>query len=477
MRTLQRTQQAMKLPRYVQKKRSSYQYCRKLPSELFHLTPVKWFNYPLRVPHTASEAEISRAAAKATEAFELKCKTLTNSDPAAYRENELEALALDWLRARGLKKGGLERILIDPIVRRVEEQDQVQYQLDNHDVADAVIPELDDVEDKIRAGQTLTLHDQIVLRARRALTDALRRETITIGSLWADYAKQQGIEPTSREGKRREGNWRRWLSVCGEHFIDPKNPQVALYEVHRGLDEYVVKRESEVKGSSIKRELADVLACLRFGSRKFRLHWHIEPPTFRVDEARRRPVLSESEQKKLLKAALGASSQDAKVATCVILLQQGGLMVSEVSRLRTEDIRLSGRYPYVAITGKTKKDARRRIVPIVFGVDFLKKNIEETINWLGKVTETTPSAAIKKFIDAATGNDELSAHCLRHTWSQNARAAEAPDWVINDIGGWAGNRSISPDALKYGAAGIDESRRVKVLHGWNEKIFQFIKHR
>lgn len=474
MRTLQRTLQTMKLPRYVQKKRNSYQYCRKYPSEFFHLTPTKWFNYPLRVPENASEAEITRAAAKATEAFELKCKTLTTSDPAAYRETELDALATEWFRKHNFKRGMLSRAYRDPVISEVEEKDQVQYQPDNQDYADAMVPELDEVEDKIRSGETLTVQDQVLIRVRRGLTEKSSRTALTLGGLWAYYAEQRSIDRLSREGKRREGNWKRWLSVCGEHFIDPKDPQKALYDVHRGLDDYVAQRQDEVEGSSIKRELADILACLRFASRRFRLNWHIEPPIFRVAEARRRAVLTLIEQKKLVKHAMKEEGLQVRVAVCVLLLQQGGLMVSEVSRLRDEDIRLSGKYPYIAIVGKTKKEARKRVVPIVFGVDFIKKNINETVQWLSQVTETTPSAAIKKYLGNVTGNANLSAHCLRHTWRHNAMTAEAPDWVMNDIAGWAGNRTISADALRYGLAGMDDSRRVKVLHGWNEKIFGFL---
>ncbi|NBQ84094.1 MAG: hypothetical protein EBU10_07700, partial [Alphaproteobacteria bacterium] len=108
-------------------------------------------------------------------------------------------------------------------------------------------------------------------------------------------------------------------------------------------------------------ELADVLACLRFSSRRFRLNWHIEPPVFRVAEGQRRAVLTLIEQKKLVKQAIKEEGLEVRVAVCVLLLQQGGLMVSEISRLRNEDIRLSGKYPYIAIVGKTKKEARKRV--------------------------------------------------------------------------------------------------------------------
>jgi len=439
-----------------------------------HLTSTTWFNYPLGVSETASEAELGRAAARATEMFELKCKTLLNSDPDAYHEDELDKLAAELLRQRKASPGELVRIYTDTEVKRVEEEDQTQYQVDAQTIADAIVPEVDDLMDKIRSKGKLTLYERVSLKARRALTEQATKKPVTMGSLWSAYVKYNGIDRQSREGKRREANWTRWLSVCGQHFITPQSAPEVLRLIHDGLDEYVAMRQPSVTGSSIKRELADILACLRFGSKRYRLGWHIEPPPVRVEEPVGRKVLIPEQQKRLVAACLSAQGEGKRVAVCVLVLMQGGAMVSEIRRLMDDDIRLDARYPFIAIRNKTKKEARKRIVPIVFGLDFLRANINEAVLWVRSVTETTPSAAIKKFLYQVTGDNALTGHCLRHTWKDNAEAADAPDSVLNDIAGWAGRRTITADSLRYGATGIDQSRRVKRLFEWNKKIFKFI---
>lgn len=357
----------------------------------------------------------------------------------------------------------------------LEDKDQTDYQFDQHFFADLALPELEAVEDKARDGKRLSVFDHAAIRAREALTANVKRKPKTLSSLWDAYAEHKGIDRLSREGKRREGNWKRWIAVSGEHFISSVNSTKVIANIHAALDDYVAERESQVTGNSIKRELADILACLRFGSKKFRFNWHIEPPTVRLSEAKRRAVLSVKEQQRLVRARLAAQGEQVKVAVCVLLLQQGGLMVSEVSRLTVQNVQLTGKVPFVAIVGKTKKEARKRVVPIVFGNEMIRAGIVEVVDWLGRVTETTPSAAIKKFMVSVTGREDLTAHCLRHTWRHNAITAEAPDSVNNDIGGWSGSRTVGVDALRYGSAGLTETRRIKMLFEWNKKIFHFLK--
>ena len=96
---------ARKLPKHVKPTGSTLGYQRAIPTKLRHISPIKNWTYPLGVPATASDSEIAAAWAKANEAFELHCKTLTNSSPAAYAETEVERLAEDFLRRKSLSWG------------------------------------------------------------------------------------------------------------------------------------------------------------------------------------------------------------------------------------------------------------------------------------------------------------------------------------------------------------------------------------
>ena len=136
---------ARKLPKHVKPTGSTLGYQRAIPTKPLHLSPIKNWTYPLGVPATASDSEIATAWAKANEAFELHCKTLTNSSPAAYTETEVERLAEDFLRRKSLMWGQFSDV-VDPEVRAREQGAQQDLQAYPSDCADHHIPEYDQVQ-------------------------------------------------------------------------------------------------------------------------------------------------------------------------------------------------------------------------------------------------------------------------------------------------------------------------------------------
>ena len=64
------------------------------------------------------------------------------------------------------------------------------------------------------------------------------------------------------------------------------------------------------------------------------------------------------------------------IAACITLLElQGGMMQSEIRRLEERNIQLDNKHPYVMVTkGKTKH--RKRLIPIILGLDFIQENFE-----------------------------------------------------------------------------------------------------
>ena len=61
-------------------------------------------------------------------------------------------------------------------------------------------------------------------------------------------------------------------------------------------------------------------------------------------------------------------------ATLIAIYIQGGLMASELKRMDDDKIALDGKYPHLIVYGKTKTKARMRLIPIVIGLDLIKKN-------------------------------------------------------------------------------------------------------
>ena len=146
-------------------------------------------------------------------------------------------------------------------------------------------------------------------------------------------------------------------------------------------------------------------------------------------------------------------------------------MTSEIRRLETEHLGLDTDIPHLKIVGKTKTKERKRIVPIVLGVDLIKEHLSDTIKWLRSVTESTPSATLKKIIRKVTGNERLVTHSLRHTFRSNAQVAGVDMLSINDIAGWRDkDRGQSEHMFHYGAEGIAQTDRMKKLYEASLKI-------
>lgn len=147
-------------------------------------------------------------------------------------------------------------------------------------------------------------------------------------------------------------------------------------------------------------------------------------------------------------------------------------MPSEIGRLDAEhDIALDSSLPHLVIRNETKTNARKRVVPVVLGMDYLKEHLNDAIDWIKRTTDSTPSARIKKLMREFTGDDTLTGHCCRHTFRVNCEANGISSSVISAIGGWSGSSvGVSSLMLEYGSEGLASSEVVRNLHQSSLKI-------
>ena len=211
----------------------------------------------------------------------------------------------------------------------------------------------------------------------------------TSGSLWPEYAKSKGIDVTTRDGKRNHSYWKRWIELAGDVIIGPLTPA----HIDDGIESYVNLREGKIKSSSIQRELSTIMAVLNRASKKHRFKWQIEKADVKETPSNSRHPLEPHHQLELVQAVL---TQQIKPENGVIILLclQGGMMVTEIKRLKPEDIALDAVVPHLKIVNETKNKARKRIVPVVLGLELIREYLGQTIHWLNKVTETGPSYAV-----------------------------------------------------------------------------------
>ena len=150
-------------------------------------------------------------------------------------------------------------------------------------------------------------------------------------------------------------------------------------------------------------------------------------------------------------------------------------MVSEIKRIEPDDIGLDSNLPHIKVVNETKNEARKRIVPVVLGLELIRKHLGETIEWLRGTTESGPSATLKKSIRRVTGNQGAVPHGLRHTFKINAQEAEVSLLTIASIAGWTDKeREASRHMFKYGAGGIETTKVMRRLYNDSLKIHEHL---
>lgn len=460
----------MTLPKYVRALKGGLYFQRDYPTRLRHLVSKKTYTRPLGLKvSNVNDVSVSKAVARAAEAYDLHLRLIENSDPESFTKDELSSAAAEFLRKRNLHAGQFEFLKQDPLINRQEQRDNIQLQPDAGDYANYAIPEFEDVLHKHQQGELLTAQDKVVIEAFDMVQKVAKNKPQTLSSLWRHYVNHRGLDLSSRSGKRSEGHWHKWLNITGNHPIAPDT----IDRIHKGLDAYVEQRIAEgVKGASIQRALNEINACLRFCSKRFRFGWVIEPPTITQSQKKRKTVMSQEIQKLLISKCMLVKGTDAPVAASIILMLQGAMMPSEIGRLDAEhDIALDSSLPHLVIRNETKTNARKRVVPVVLGMDYLKEHLNDAIDWIKRTTDSTPSARIKKLMREFTGDDTLTGHCCRHTFRVNCEANGISSSVISAIGGWSGSSvGVSSLMLEYGSEGLASSEVVRNLHQSSLKI-------
>ena len=448
----------MKLPKYITARKGSLHYQRQYPTKLRHLCQTKVFTQPLGLSaNNVTNNEITKAALEADEAFERQLKLIASSDPDALSATDKDKAVIEFLRKRGLNKGAYVRVAKDSAIAAQEEAEQRQMQPDEGNHADWAIPEMEDVLEKQDRGEKLSLKDTIIGDAYMSLINKQKAKPKSLGSLWAEYVSDRSIDVNSRVGKKYVNYWEQWIAIAGDALIGP----LSQAHIREGLAAYAKDRAGKVSSSSIERELSPVMACLRLGSEVYGFDWNLKLPRIKKTAPNSRHPLEPHHQLELIKAVLTEDGIKPMYGVAILLCLQGGMMVSEISRLRPEDIALDAVVPHLKIVNETKNDDRKRIVPIILGLELIKAHLSETIKWLAGSTESTPSATLKKIMRRTIDSPSTSVHCLRHTLKVNAQNAGVSVLTLASIAGWADpQRKVSKHLLNYGSTGVSQSAMI-----------------
>lgn len=439
--------------------RNALSYQRDYPKALQPIIGKKTFTYPVGKLNDDPSLTLKRVF-EAEQAYERKVRLAQTVDPAAVELDDLQQAALDLLRQRKAKGGQFAG----------QDNRDDEYGMDRWDYADAFLPEMDGVRQKMQQHQPLSTDDMVVHHAYEALVDAAAYSPKTLSRIWESYANFKGIDQSHKAYRR----YQQFLAFVGKNQVISHQTNDVLNKALRG---YVEARQGDqVKNTTISRELNDILAVLRYASDEFGIAWHLKKPRLQADGDKRRPLTRE-EQRTVL-SHIESHDVHKAAAVCVLLYLQGGMLPSELKRLDVDELKenLQQANPFVLIrAGKTQK--RRRVIPIVLMLDYLLANIDEAVEWVGRVTDETVTKNINKLIRSATGDQSLTGYSLRHTLRANATAAGVPDSHIAAIGGWSGKEfGLSDHMLEYGSEGLGDSSSVKALTESSEIIHKHLMY-
>ena len=461
---------------------------RKVPPDAELVYGKRLYVEYLLLDETATYDQAFEAAKPAKARYEALIKSLRSSSPDAFTENELEALASDYLKRAKVEQGGLALHNIGPAfikqygLEGVEES--LGRKLTSDDLKLIFFPELAKPLDRtkdikqalgmtkggmfeglIRA--TPTIQELAMFRAAEAATTVRSRQPKTLSWWWNDYLQFRGLtDPSERNTKRLQRYWDRFLLRLGDHVISAESQNL----IDDALEDQVQERLLSVTPSTVKRELSEVMAALNRLANKQRPKW----PTFVVPEtpfyeAAERPPLTVEDQITLVQHCLENNSD--WVSAVHLLELQGGMMCKEISTLKPEDIFLDGNYPHIVVR-KGKTVARPRVIPVVLGLTVVRKLLQAAIaNLQVKDASATPRNRIAKMFDNTYTN-----HHLRHTIRINATAHGVSLLHLETICGWSDNKA-NKHMLKYGSAGLaDSSETIRATFKASLQIHQHLMH-
>jgi len=270
----------------------------------------------------------------------------------------------------------------------------------------------------------------------------------------------------------RQRYWAEWFEYLGADAAADKD---ALDVIHRAFDdwqEHMLNRG--LAPSSVERARNSVRAVLRWASSRYRIGWTIELQPLPSHQAPSKQHLNPEQQKQLLEAVV---SHAGPTAAMVAVMMAGGLMASEIARLDVEvvSVTLASHKPYIVIGAGdsiVKKEARRRIVPIVWPtavIDVIREHLPAAIERSAKGTD--PSATVNKWMRAR--GIPTTGHGLRHTLSAAAQTAMVSPIALARIGGWSiAGAGISKQSLEYGRSVSDS----ELIDGLTEAAHEIWRH-
>lgn len=306
---------------------------------------------------------------------------------------------------------------------------------------------------------------------------------------WNQYVEKKGLDTSSRNGKRVQACFYRFIELLGDLVLDENNINDALLAYVDLREQKRTQSLSEggkpsPSPSSISRELNTLLAILRVGCKKFRISANIERPEIKEDVApRERHTFSTQEQVDLVTIASdqGRSDYQAYKELMILLMVQTGTHVTELIRLRRNKVVLYSDIPHIILDGELKTSQRKRVIPLVYKIqrirDLAEQYDDSSDYFFGETNATRTSdnysAQLNKLCKEI--NPESTSYSCRHAFKHLAYAKGVDSQVLAILGGWSGKEAgLSRQMQGYGKSGLSNPESLRRLQKSMELINQHL---
>ena len=452
-------------------------YQRKLPKELVNKAKQLGIKgtlvRPLGLTQGASTAKITAAIEDCNEWRDRIIRFLraTSADSlnkaTAYRGGQA------WLEARGIPQGSLIGIdPMDPEFDATLESALGIYQNQHHPDWERNYPDAERMPEALLAAVQQLLVTPLGHEPYHLFSDAVERykqyrtEQIRLNSQ-TDVQRKRSERAYLKDVKRLSD----FIEFAGNQEFTSDSCNISL----RGYRELLMKKYPDTP-STAKRHLEVPSAALRRFADEVATNVSIATLTIRGQKAKTkvRNVLDVETELPLVWAAAHDDSYDHFFRLAAFGLFSG----SGASELVQTDVNNVFPDKGYFISGGTKRDHRARPVIIVNRThrelmlkfsEGASEGFTSVCGFRAEQTESNHSTVLKKQLQRATGNSELTAYCLRHTGKHLGEIKGVANLPAFDrIFGWKSD-GVKDD---YGRAGVYSNAMIQSYREITDKLLE-----
>jgi len=452
-------------------------YQRKLPLGLLEKakqldikSPLVW---PLSLTVGASTAEITAAIEACNERREGIIRFLETTSVGTITKADAYKKAKAWLDARGIQQGSL--LNVDPMNPEFDGilDAALGIHTDQHQPDwDRTYPDEERLSEALVAAVQHLLMTPVGHEKYHLFSDAIERyKQYRIDHIRLNSQTEVQLRRNERAYLKDLKRLSDFMEFAGNQEFTSDNCNVSL----RGYREVLLKKYPSTP-STAKRHLEIPAAALRRFADEVATNVAVAKLTIRGQRAKTkgRGVLDIESELPLVWAAAHDNSYDHFFRLHVFGIFSG----SHASELVQTDVNKVFPDKGYYISGGSKRDHRSRPVVIVNRTHrelLLKfsggasKEFTSVCGFRAEQTESNHARLLKKELQRATGNPELTAYCLRHTGKHLGEIKGVSNLPAFDrIFGWQSS-SVKDD---YGRAGVYSKAMIKSYREITDKLLE-----